>query len=168
MSGPPDPFTTLPARPAATLSVGVSVLIQDERGRVLLQRRGDDGRWGTPGGHLNPGESFLQAAQRELFEETGLICPDLRLMPLPDALIDGPAFRISTPRGDRYQVGLRTRGTLSAAALDLAAPDDSGETLALAWFPLTDLPHLSGAINVASLNLLRREQGLPELPLPPA
>ncbi|MCD0175384.1 DNA mismatch repair protein MutT, partial [Deinococcus sp. 14RED07] len=36
------------------------------------------------------------------------------------------------------------------------------------WFPLSDLPPLSGAINVASLNLLRREQGLPELPQPPA
>lgn len=44
MSGPPDPFTFLPARPAATLSVGVSVLVQDEHGRVLLQRRGEIGR----------------------------------------------------------------------------------------------------------------------------
>ena len=39
-----------------------------------------------------------------------------------------------------------------------------GETLALGWFPLSDLPPLSGAINVASLNLLRRERGLPDLP----
>lgn len=54
------------------LSVGVSILIQDEAGRVLLQRRGDDGLWGTPGGGLDPGEDFLTAARRELHEETGL------------------------------------------------------------------------------------------------
>lgn len=29
------------------------------------------GKWGTPGGHVDPGETIMQAAIREAFEETG-------------------------------------------------------------------------------------------------
>lgn len=153
--------------PAAQLRVGVSVLILNERGEVLLQQRGDDGLWGTPGGGLNPGETFLESAHRELHEETGLICPDLHLLPLEEGVVDGPAFQVVSPgRPLTYLVGLRALGHLPTAALDAAHPDGSGETLALAWFPLNDLPPLSGEVNRANLNVLRRRSGLP--PLNPA
>jgi len=42
---------------------------------VLLVRRGSGamaGRWSAPGGHLDPGETAIVAAARELLEETGL------------------------------------------------------------------------------------------------
>ncbi|MDP9764307.1 NUDIX domain-containing protein [Deinococcus enclensis] len=150
------------------LSVGVSVLLQDETGRVLLQRRGDDGRWGTPGGGLNPGEDFLTAAHRELFEETGLRCPDLRLLPLDQGLVSGPDFYHRYPTGHEvYMVGARAHGHLPAAALAGAQPDDSGETLDLRWFPLDALPELSSNTNRASLSVLRARAGLAGLPLQP-
>ena len=50
------------------------VLLIDARDRVLLvQYRRHDGRmfWGTVGGAVDPGESYAEAARRELFEETG-------------------------------------------------------------------------------------------------
>jgi ADP-ribose pyrophosphatase YjhB (NUDIX family) len=51
------------------------VIVLDPDGRVLLLRYDDeppDGRhWATPGGGLNPGESYAAAASRELAEETG-------------------------------------------------------------------------------------------------
>ncbi|MBB5296112.1 NUDIX domain-containing protein [Deinococcus metallilatus] len=150
------------------VSVGVSVLIQDEQGRVLLQKRGDDGLWGIPGGGLEPGETFLEAAHRELLEETGLTCPDLAPLPLEEGLVSGPQFYHRYPNGHEiYLVGIRTRGTLPAAALEGAQPDDSGETLALAWFALDDLPPLSSNINRASMTVLRARAGLPPLPLLP-
>ena len=43
--------------------------------KVLLICRAEDpfrGCWALPGGHLEPGETFLQAAERELTEETSL------------------------------------------------------------------------------------------------
>lgn len=46
------------------------------RGRLLLAQRGkapDRGLWGFPGGHVEPGETALEAAARELREETGVI-----------------------------------------------------------------------------------------------
>lgn len=153
---------------APLLSVGVGVLIQDERGRVLLQQRGDDGLWGTPGGSLEPGEDFLTAAQRELREETGLECPDLALLLLGEGLVSGPEVYHRYPNGDEiYLVGMRAHGTLPASALEHAAPDDSGETLALAWFGLDDVTTISGNINRGSLNILRARAGLPPLPLLP-
>jgi ADP-ribose pyrophosphatase YjhB (NUDIX family) len=51
------------------------VIALDPYGRVLLMRY-DDGppqgrHWTTPGGAVEPGESFAAAAARELVEETG-------------------------------------------------------------------------------------------------
>jgi ADP-ribose pyrophosphatase YjhB (NUDIX family) len=53
---------------------GARVVILDAAGRVLLVRSEFDGRalWFTPGGALDEGESFEQAALRELREEIGL------------------------------------------------------------------------------------------------
>lgn len=44
----------------------------DCQGRLLLGLRNDTGKYTTPGGHLNEGETPVQGAQRELREETGL------------------------------------------------------------------------------------------------
>lgn len=51
----------------------LAVLIRE--GEVLLAQRkkaSDHGLWGYPGGHVEPGESALDAAVRELREETGV------------------------------------------------------------------------------------------------
>jgi len=60
---------SLAERPAAR------ILLMDPAGRVLLFRFVAADRppfWATPGGAVDPGESYAEAARRELIEETGI------------------------------------------------------------------------------------------------
>jgi 8-oxo-dGTP diphosphatase len=58
-------------RPAAR------ILLVDDEDRILMFRfTPEDGRppfWCTVGGAVDPGESYAEAARRELYEETGII-----------------------------------------------------------------------------------------------
>jgi 8-oxo-dGTP diphosphatase len=53
-------------------SVSVSGVVRDERGRILLVKRADNGEWETPGGVVGLDEEIHQALLREIKEETGL------------------------------------------------------------------------------------------------
>ncbi|MEU9133678.1 NUDIX domain-containing protein [Kitasatospora sp. NPDC048540] len=64
---------------AAVPVIGAGVIVPTTDGRVLLGRRttaGEEPSWGLPGGKADrAGESFEQAAARELAEETGIVLP---------------------------------------------------------------------------------------------
>lgn len=51
---------------------GVSAVVIDAEGRVLLGRRADNGRWAVPSGILEPGEQPAVGLAREVLEETGI------------------------------------------------------------------------------------------------
>lgn len=63
----------------AILAADVVLFAYDDgRLHVLLIRRGWDpyvGCWALPGGHVDEGERFEDAARRELVEETGVFAP---------------------------------------------------------------------------------------------
>ena len=122
-------------RPLLLAAAGVVVV--DDTGRWLLQRRVDDGLWGLIGGALELGESFEDAARRELFEESGLSAESLRQLDV----YSGPEFQLTYPNGDRaYVVGV----TFLAGRVNGTATADGEEGLELAWFPPEHLPVLSG------------------------
>jgi 8-oxo-dGTP pyrophosphatase MutT (NUDIX family) len=61
-----------PNAPAAnSLVPAASAVVVDDAGRILLQRRRDNGMWALPGGAMHLGESLPDCAVRETLEETG-------------------------------------------------------------------------------------------------
>jgi ADP-ribose pyrophosphatase YjhB (NUDIX family) len=59
------------APPANSLVPAASAVVVDESGRILLQRRRDNGYWALPGGGMELGESVAGCVVREVKEETG-------------------------------------------------------------------------------------------------
>ncbi|MEU3604085.1 NUDIX domain-containing protein [Streptomyces sp. NPDC035033] len=55
-----------------SMVVAASAVVTDEQGRVLLQRRRDNGLWALPGGGMDLADSLPGTAVREVKEETGL------------------------------------------------------------------------------------------------
>ncbi|MEW2359217.1 NUDIX domain-containing protein [Spirillospora sp. NPDC029432] len=55
-----------------SLVVAASAVVTDDAGRILLQRRTDNGLYALPGGGMDMDESLPGAAVREVREETGL------------------------------------------------------------------------------------------------
>ena len=54
------------------------VVLSEYQGKILLSRHKDRDTWETQGGHIEPGETPLEAARRELYEESGALDFDIR------------------------------------------------------------------------------------------
>lgn len=113
---------------------GSSVIVVDELGRLLLMERADTGGWGLPGGFMEPGESFEQAAVREVQEELGIAVTDLSLL----GVFSGPEYHYRYPNGD--EVFNVTAAFLARAPSDPVFRLDPGEVRSLRFFDLEDLP----------------------------
>lgn len=56
-----------------------SIIIENEKGQVLLGKRTDNGMWGYFGGSIEIDETVEDCARRELWEETGLTAGKITL-----------------------------------------------------------------------------------------
>lgn len=112
---------------------GVSAVVFDDAGRVLLNRRADDGEWSIIGGIVEPGEQPAQTAVREVHEETAVRCVAERV------LLVQTMEPVRYANGDRCQyvdISLRCRAVGGTARVN------DEESLAVGWFDLGDLPPL--------------------------
>ena len=75
---------------------GVSGLVYDDRGRVLLVNENHGGGWAEPGGAIEPGEAPCDAVVREVWEETGLWVEPIALR----GVFGGDPMRVRYPNGD--------------------------------------------------------------------
>lgn len=73
-----------------------SVIVEDEKGRILMQKRVDSGDWCYCGGSVELYERTEDTAARELLEETGLVADELTLF----GVFSGEDLRYVYPNGD--------------------------------------------------------------------
>jgi 8-oxo-dGTP pyrophosphatase MutT (NUDIX family) len=83
----------------AQLRIGAAAAVMDGD-RLLLTRRTDNGEWCLPGGAIEAGERPAEAAERETYEETGLV---VRVTGLVGVYSD-PDVVVVYPDGNRVQV----------------------------------------------------------------
>jgi 8-oxo-dGTP diphosphatase len=100
---------------------------------VLLVQRGNPpfrGSWALPGGFVEEGEQVIEAAPRELAEETGLRTGELQLL----GVYDTPG---RDPRGWTVSVAYLAR---IQSEVSVAGADDASDAR---WFALGSLPELA-------------------------
>ncbi|MFD3659253.1 NUDIX domain-containing protein [Streptomyces sp. NPDC058659] len=113
---------------------GVSAVVFDDLGRVLLGRRSDNGMWAVIGGIVEPGEQPADCAVREVYEETAVHCVPERIL-----LVETLRKPVVYPNGDTCQymdVAFRCRAVGGEARVN----DD--ESTEVGWFAVDDLPEM--------------------------
>jgi 8-oxo-dGTP pyrophosphatase MutT (NUDIX family) len=111
---------------------GVSAVVVDDAGRVLLGRRSDNGRWAVVSGILEPGEQPAIAAAREVLEETGVT---VEVDGLAAAATDDHV--VVYANGDRAQYLDLTFACRPVAGVAHVADDESTD---VGWFSPDALP----------------------------
>ncbi|NEY31771.1 NUDIX domain-containing protein [Streptomyces sp. PRKS01-65] len=112
---------------------GVTALVFDDQGRVLLNRRSDTRRWSVIGGIPEPGEQPAACAVREVYEETAVRCAVERVV-LVQALSP-----VTYDNGDVCQY---MDITFRCRALEGEARVNDDESLEVGWFAVDALPDL--------------------------
>lgn len=113
---------------------GVSAVVLDDDGRVLLGRRADTGDWSVIGGISEPGEQPAMTAEREVYEETAVRCEAERVV-----LVQALPEPVTYANGDQCQY---MDITMRCRAIGGEARVNDEESLEVAWFPVDALPEL--------------------------
>lgn len=129
---------------------GVSAVVTDPAGRILLTRRADTDEWAVVSGVLEPGEEPARAVVREIAEETGVSAEVVRL-----TSVDVTPM-ITYPNGDQTTY-LDVCFLVRHLEGEPRVGDD--ENTAVAWFSPDDLPE-----PLAQTSRLRIEKALADDP----
>ena len=118
--------------PAVTADCLVFAHTDEGMKLLLIQRKNEPckGKWAFPGGFMDIDETTIDAARRELKEETGLVVGELHRVGIFDAVDRDPRERIITVA---YY-------TILDKPAEVSGLDDAAQAK---WFLLTELPDLA-------------------------
>ncbi len=112
--------------------------IEDPRTKSIGEKAGRR-FWVTVGGRIDPGETLMAAALRELYEESGLIKDDVKFGPIVwrrelDLIIYGKPYRLK----EKYFVA---RTKKKKVALTKLSSEETGVVKNLSWFSFDQIVH---------------------------
>lgn len=139
------------SHPAGTYHLVVNIWVVDSNGKVLLTLRAPEKEqypnlWENQGGSVQAGEESLPAAQRELFEETGIWMERRKFTRLGTSLE-------KTAMVDIYAV----RKDIPVQDIHLQA----GETVAAKWVTPQELESMAASGQMSDAAMRRRKAVLP-------
>jgi 8-oxo-dGTP diphosphatase len=124
-----------------TVIAAAWVLVRDRR--VLVVRAENSDAFYLPGGKPEPGESYAQAAAREVFEEVGLTVDPAGLTLFADFV--APAH--NRPPGTRVRL-------ICFQSEEAGDPKPANEIAELAWFSQKDAQRTAPAIRLVLAQLV--------------
>ena len=159
-------FTAPPSLPYPRAAVAVTVLRHEvceatsERQYLLAQRARSPGKgtWSLPGGKVNLGEGCLEAAARELLEETALGPKELRYSPWPIAATD-----VIVPESDENATSVAFHYVLTqffAFAEADVEPHSGDDASSVRWATLAEVESGSFPLGGDVASVLRRAEQL--------
>ena len=118
---------------APLMVISCGVIIENEKGEILLQKRRDNGCWALLGGSMEIGEKFMDVAKREVYEEAGIEIGELTLF----GIYSGEDGIITYPNGDIcYGTGIIFKTTVYSGEIQ----NNTEEALEHKFFDKTNLP----------------------------
>jgi 8-oxo-dGTP pyrophosphatase MutT (NUDIX family) len=123
--GAPAPNSLVPA---------CNMLVVNDTGQLLLQRRRDTGQWALPGGAQDFGETPSECAVRECKEETGITAEITGLL----GIYSDPAHIVQYSDGETRQ---EFEITLIGRPVS-GEPTINDEASEVAWFAFSELRNL--------------------------
>jgi 8-oxo-dGTP pyrophosphatase MutT (NUDIX family) len=113
----------------------VTIVALDESKRVLLVRHVNHGLWVAPGGMIEPDETPVMAAHREMQEETGCGVDLIRIL----GVYGGPGFRVRYENGDEVAYVM----TVFQARIREGIPHPNGtESLEVRFFSAAEIERI--------------------------
>ena len=119
---------------APLMVTSCGVIIENDKGEILLQKRRDNGCWAILGGAMEIGEKFTEAAKREVYEEAGIEIGELKLF----GIYSGEDRMIIYPNEDIcYATGIVFKTTIYRGEIQ----DNTEEAYEHRFFDKENLPH---------------------------
>ncbi|WP_022761080.1 NUDIX hydrolase [Butyrivibrio sp. AD3002] len=118
---------------APVMTCACGVIIENDEGEILLQKRQDNGCWAIIGGAMEMGETFEETIRREALEESGLTLGKLEVFQLysgKDRIIQYPNSDICFGPGIVFITKEYTGDIVN----------DPGEVMEHRFFGKTELP----------------------------
>ena len=118
---------------APLMVISCGVIIENDKGEILLQKRRDNGLWAIIGGSMEIGEKFIETVKREAFEEAGIEIKELTLF----GIYSGEDRIITYPNGD---ICCGTGIIFKTTAYSGEIQNNTEEALEHRFFDKTNLP----------------------------